>query len=114
MKQKPIRNVESLEREIYRRKLRLKEIESSLGRNMEDLPGQIPKMALYAFLGSKQKGNLNAGLPGQLMMMAMENEKLQSSLADLIDRIAEKLGSGIEKITHAVLDRKKRPRDEEA
>jgi len=109
MKSRKIRNMEGLDREIYRRRLRLKEIESTLGKNMEELPGQVPKMALYAFLGSKQKAGTGTGLPGQLMMMAMENEKLQSSLADLIDRLADKIGEGIQKLTHAVLDRKKDP-----
>jgi hypothetical protein len=109
MKSTKIRNAEGLDREIYRRRLRLKEIESTLGKNMVDLPGQVPKMALYAFLGKKQKADIGGGLPGQLMMMAMENEKLQSSLADLIDRIADKIGEGIQKLTHAVLDRKKDP-----
>lgn len=107
MKSKKIRNAEGLDREIYRRRLRLKEIESTLGKNMEELPGQVPKMALYAFLGSKHKSQSTAGFPGQLLMMAMENEKLHSSLADLINRIADKVGEGIQKLTHAVLDRKK-------
>jgi hypothetical protein len=107
MKKRTIRNADTLDREIYRRKLRLKEIESTLGRNVQELPGQVPKMALYAFLGSKQKPGVEASLPGQLMAMAMENEKLQSSLAELVDRIADKIGEGLQKLTHVILDREK-------
>jgi hypothetical protein len=38
-------------------------------------------------------------MPGQLLSMALDNEKLQAVLAELIDRIAEKLGIGLEKLT---------------
>jgi hypothetical protein len=107
MKKRTIRNADNLDREIYRRKLRLKEIESTLGKNVQELPGQIPKMALYAFLGSKQKPGAEASVSGQLMAMAMENEKLQSSLAELVDRIADKIGEGLQKLTHIILDREK-------
>jgi hypothetical protein len=113
MKQRKIRNAEGLDREIYRRKLRLKEIESTLGKNMEELPGQVPRMALYAFLGSKQNSAVPGSVPGQLMSMALDNEKLQTSLAGLIDRVAELLGTGLEKLTHLLRDRKKRRDDQE-
>lgn len=113
MKQRKIRNAEGLDREIYRRTLRLKEIETTLGKNMAALPGQVPRMALYAFLGSKYKHGAPVDIPGQLMSMALENEKLQTSLSGLIDRIAEFLGTGLEKLTRAFTDRKNRPHDEE-
>jgi hypothetical protein len=110
MSKRRIRGSESLDRVIYRKKMRLKEIESALGRNMEELPGQVPRMALYAFLGMKQKPGMSPGVPGQLMSMALENEKLQSALAVLIDRIAEKLGIGLEKLAH--IFSKPKPDDE--
>lgn len=112
MSRKHIRGTESLDRVIYRKKMRLKEIESALGRNMEELPGQVPRMALYAFLGMKQKPGVPVNVPGQLMSMALENEKLQLALADLIDRIAEKLGVGLELLARAFSQRKPEPGDE--
>lgn len=114
MSKQRIRGTESLDRVIYRKKARLKEIESTLGRNMEELPGQVPRMALYAFLGMKQKPGMPPSVPGQLMSMALENEKLQSALADLVDRIAEKLGIGLEKLSHAFSKRKARREEGDA
>lgn len=114
MKKRKIRNAEGLDREIYRRKLRLKEIESSLGKTMEELPGQVPRMALYAFLGSKQKSVVPGSVQGQLMSMALDNEKLQTSLAGLIDRVAELLGTGLEKLTQLLKNQTRRREDEDA
>ena len=107
-----IRGSESLDRVIFRKKTRLKEIESALGRNMEELPGQVPRMALYAFLGMKQKPGMPPSVPGQLISMALENEKLQTVLADLIDRIAEKLGIGLEKMSSVFSKRTPAPEDQ--
>lgn len=112
MSKRNIRGSESLDRVIFRKKMRLKEIESALGRNMEELPGQVPRMALYAFLGMKQKPGMPPSVPGQLMSMALENEKLQTALADLIDRIAEKLGIGLEKLSHVFSKREPKPEEE--
>jgi hypothetical protein len=112
MSKHQIRGTESLDRVIYRKKMRLKEIETELGRNMEELPVQIPRMALYAFLGMKQKPGMQPGLPGQLLSMALENEKLQVALAELIDRIAEKLGIGLEKLTAIFGWRKQKPEED--
>jgi antirestriction protein ArdC len=112
MSKHQIRGTESLDRVIYRKKMRLKEIETELGRNMEDLPVQIPRMALYAFLGMKQKPGMPPSMPGQLLSMALENEKLQVALAELIDRIAEKLGIGLEKLTAIFGWRKQKPEED--
>ena len=112
MSKRQIRGTESLDRIIFRKKMRLKEIESALGRNLEELPGQVPRLALYAFLGMKQKPGMTPSVPGQLMSMALENEKLQAALAELIDRIAEKLGIGLEKLSNVFSKRKPNPEDE--
>ena len=111
MSRTTIRDMESLDREISRRKNRLKQIEQTLGQNMEALPGQVPRMALYAFLGQKKGPAEPMGFAGQLLGMAMENEKLQSSLAVLIDAIAQKLGIGLEKLTEAVSKRRRKSRE---
>jgi predicted HTH transcriptional regulator len=44
--------------------------------------------------------------------MALENEKLQTVLADLIDRIAEKLGIGLEKMSSVFSKRTPAPEDQ--
>ena len=108
MSSSTIRDMNSLDREIRLRQARLKQIEKSLSQNLEELPGQVPRMALYAFLGRKKGPAEPMGFAGQLMGMAMDNEKLQSSLAVLIDTLAEKLGIGLEKLTEAVRKRRRK------
>jgi antirestriction protein ArdC len=111
MSKQKIRGTESLDRVIFRKKMRLKEIEAQLGRNMEELPVQIPRMVLYTFLGMKQKPGMPPSMPGQLLSMALDNEKLQLILAELIDRIAEKLGIGLEKLATMFGWRKQKQED---
>jgi len=43
------------------------------------------------------------GITGNLMLQAINNEKLQNSLAALVERLAEKLGDGIYKLTEKIL-----------
>lgn len=101
MKKNNIRTADALEKEIYKRKLRLKEIEKHLGHNMDNLKDNFGSMALQSILGPGKSSSL--GLTGNLMMKALDNEKLQSSLANFVERLAEKIGDGIHRVTDKIL-----------
>jgi len=101
MKKRTIRNLDSLEKEIYRRKLRLKEIESTLGNNVDHMKDHFGEMALHSILGPGKSNPMS--VTGNLMMTVMNNEKLQSSLAEFVERLAEKIGDGIHKVTDKIL-----------
>ena len=58
-------------------------------------------MALQSLLGPDKSNSM--GIPGNLMLKAINNEKLQNSLAQLIERLAEKVGEGIQKLTDKIL-----------
>jgi hypothetical protein len=94
MKKNSIKTVDALEKEIYKRKLRLKEIEKTLGQNVDQLRDNFGSMALQTILGPGKSSSM--GITGTLMMKVLDNERLQSSLA-------EKIGDGIYKVTDKIL-----------
>ncbi len=100
MKKNSIRNVDALEKEIYKRRLRLREIEKNLGHNVDHMRDNFGSMALQSLMGPGKNSTL--GIPGNLMLQAINNEKLQNSLAALVERLAEKLGDGILKLTEKI------------
>jgi hypothetical protein len=101
MKKNRIKNVDALEKEIYKRKFRLKEIEKNLGSNVDQLRDNFGSMALQTILGPGKKNPMS--ITGNLMMTVMNNEKLQGSLAEFVERLAEKIGDGIHKVTDKIL-----------
>jgi hypothetical protein len=101
MKKNSIKTVDALEKEIYKRKLRLKEIEKTLGQNVDQLRDNFGSMALQTILGPGKSSSM--GITGTLMMKVMDNERLQSSLAEFVERLAEKIGDGIHKVTDKIL-----------
>jgi hypothetical protein len=101
MKKNSIKNVDALEKEIYKRRLRLREIEKNLGQNVDYMRDNFGSMALESLIGPAKSSPM--GITGNLMLKAINNEKLQNSLAELAERLAEKLGEGIEKVTARIL-----------
>jgi hypothetical protein len=104
MKKRTIRNLDTLEKEIYKRKLRLKEIESTLGNNVDHMKENFGQMALQTIMGSVSSSPM--GIAGNLALKAINNEKLQNSLAEFVERLAEKIGDGIQKVTDKILHKK--------
>jgi hypothetical protein len=101
MKKYNIKNIDTLEKEIYRRKLRLMEIERTLGRNVDNMKDNFGQMALQSFLGPVSSSPM--GVTGNLLLKVINNEKLQNSLAEFVERLAEKIGEGIHKVTDKIL-----------
>jgi hypothetical protein len=101
MKKNSIKNVDALEKEIYKRRLRLREIEKNLGKNVDHMRDNFGSMALQSILGPGKSSPM--GITGNLMLQAINNEKLQNSLAELVERLAERVGHWIEKQTEKIL-----------
>jgi hypothetical protein len=97
MKRINIKNADALETEIYKKKLRLLEIEKTLGRNVDYMRENFSSMALQSLVGPGK--SIPTGVAGNLMLQALNNEELQNSLAELVERLAEKAGNWIQKMT---------------
>lgn len=101
MKKNNIRTVDALEKEIYKRRLRLRDIEKDLGKNVDHMRDNFGSMAYQSLIGPGKSSPM--GLTGNLMLKAINNEKLQNSLAEFVERLAEKVGDGIHKVTEKIL-----------
>ena len=101
MKKNNIKSVDALEKEIYKKRLRLRDIEKDLGKNVEHMRDNFGSMALQSLMGPGKSSPM--GITGNLMLKAINNEKLQNSLAEFVERLAEKVGDGIHKVTDKML-----------
>lgn len=86
---KPIRNINTLNRSIRELRDRQKAIEEKLDHNFQDLKGNYFNMTLNSILGGrKSNSNFWADLVGRIM----ESEKLQSGIGSMVSKLADKLG----------------------
>ena len=105
MSSQKIHNLSTLDKEIHRLKLRQKEIEDQLDKNVIGLKGNFGSMAFHTIIGSgigsylaSSTGNFWGGLVGRIF----QSTKLQTGLHKLIDGITEKVGDGIDSIASKI------------
>ena len=91
MAKRRIRSVEQLDREIYRYKLRVKEVEHEFDRNFDHLKHHFPSMVMRSVLG-RSKPVSAMGITGDVAIRLMESEQLQDGLFSLIDRLVARIG----------------------
>jgi hypothetical protein len=94
-----IRNLESLDSEIYRLKLRSKEIEHSLDKNIMGLRKNAGSMAINSFMQSGLiQGVASGNFWTNLVFRLFQSKKLQDGLGKLVDNLTDKIGDGIDKV----------------
>lgn len=91
MAKKRIRSVEQLDREIYRYKLRVKEVEHEFDRSIDHVKHHFPSMVLRSVLG-RSKPVSAVGITGDVALKLMESEQLQDGLFSLIDKLSARVG----------------------
>ncbi len=99
-----ISNLDTLEKEIYRLKLRQKEIEHNLDKNIMGLKKNAGSLVLNAILGVGLASTIAspAGFWNALVMRVLQSPKLQDGLGKLVDNVTEKLGDGIDKVASKI------------
>ena len=95
-----IKNLDSLEKEIYRLKLRQKELEHSLDKNIMGLKKNAGSMALNSIMGSGLASTISspAGFWDALLTRILQSKKIQDGVWKLVDNVSEKIGDGIDKV----------------
>jgi hypothetical protein len=97
MSNRTIKNLDTLEKEIFRLKLRQKEIEHNLDKNVMGLKKNYGSMIRNSVMG----GSILAGIVApthfwsNLLVRLLENKKLQDGAVKLVDNLSEKIGDGI-------------------
>ena len=100
-KRKKIRNLNQLDKEIHRQKLRAKELELKIDGQFDHFQDHFLSMAAQSLL--KKTGPATAGF----LNLILENDSLQEGLQQLSSRISEKLRHLIE----SFVSRFTRPKD---
>ena len=90
MAKKRIRSVEQLDREIYRYKLRVKEVEHEFDRSIDHVKHHFPSMVLRSLLG-RSKPVSAVGITGDVALRLMESEQLQDGFFSLIDKLSARI-----------------------
>lgn len=86
---RPIRNIEQLDRTIRELKMKQKSLETNLDNNFQNLKGNYFNMTLNSFFGGKRSTtNFWAGIVTRFM----ESEKLQDGVSNLVSKMADKVG----------------------
>lgn len=104
MKVKNIHNLDSLECEIYRLQLEAKRIEEKLDHNLEHLHENFSSMAMNSFFCHKRN---KISEKDSLISEVLDNEKLNSVLGKVTDRMAERAAAGIDRLVDKIFSRKK-------
>ena len=91
MAKRRIRSVEQLDREIYRYKLRVKEVEHEFDRSIDHVKHHFPSMVLRSVLG-RLRPSKPTGVAGDVVLRLLESEQMQNGLFSLIDKLSARIG----------------------
>ncbi len=91
MSRKRIRSTEQLDREIYRYRLRVKEVEHEFDRSVDHLRHHFPSMVIRSVLG-RSKPVSALGITGDVALRLLESEQMQDGLLALIDKLSSRIG----------------------
>jgi len=104
MKAKNIHNLDSLEKEIYRLQLEAKHIGERLDDNIEHLEENFSSIAMNS-IGCNKKSK--SGENGNPFTEFFNNDKLNSVVSRVTDRIVERAAAGIDKLVDKIFSKKK-------
>lgn len=89
---KPIRNINALNRSIRELREKQRSIEEKLDQNFQELRGNYFSMTMNSiFGGRKSQSNFWADLVGRIM----ESEKLQNGIGKMVSNLADKIGDAL-------------------
>jgi hypothetical protein len=98
-----IRNLETLENEILRLKLRQEEIEQTLDKNIMGFPKHLGSMALSSVMHSDLvQGIVSGNFWPQIFVRLIQNKKLQEGVRKLIDKVTDTISDGVDKVTSKI------------
>jgi hypothetical protein len=99
-KSKNIHNIDSLEREIYRLKLEVKNIEEKLDDNFTHLQQNFSSMAMNSFLSGRKIGSPQEGLFNSFIKNEAAASFLNKISGHIGNRVMENIDSLIDRAFH--------------
>jgi len=97
-----IHNLDTLEKEIYRLKLKAKNIEEKWDDNFEKLQHNYPSMFMNSFFQKKKEEKTNGN-------GFFKNDALNAVVNKVTDRVADRAAEGIENLVNKIFHKKTGP-----
>ncbi|HVT86602.1 MAG TPA: hypothetical protein VHD35_15465 [Chitinophagaceae bacterium] len=102
-----IKNLDTLEKEIYRLRLEAKNYESKLEDNLDHLQKNYASMAINSvFSRSSEKESGKEKIKEKIFSSIWDNEKIRNGIDKIIGHLADRASEGIENLIDKILHRK--------
>ncbi|OQY95555.1 MAG: hypothetical protein B6D37_05125 [Sphingobacteriales bacterium UTBCD1] len=102
-----IKNLDSLEKEIYRLRLEAKNYEGKLEENLDHLQKNYASMTFNTvFSRSPDKESGKERIKEKIFSSIWENERIRSGIDKIIGHLADRASEGIESLIDKILHRK--------
>ncbi len=105
-----INSIEKLDREISRLQAKAKDLEGRLDESFDYLQDNYSSMIMNSVL-HHAAGGLKNGIAGTILNFILNNEKLANALSKVINDLADKAATGIDRLAEK-MRRKKKDEDE--
>lgn len=99
-----IKNLDTLEKEIYRLRLEAKNAEDKLEENCEYLQKHFASMTMNSIFN--RPSTAKEKMKEKIFSSLWENEKVRNGLDKIVSYLAEKAADGIESLLDKILHRK--------
>lgn len=98
-----IKNLDNLEKEIYRLKLKSRQLEDRFDSNLEHLQNNYGSMIRNSIFQSKKESQ---PVSSSILDSVVNNEKLQNALNRIVNHLAEKAADGIDAVIDKLFKKK--------
>ena len=99
-----IKNLDTLEKEIYRLQLEARNYKDKLERNFEYLQKHYTSMAINSFF--KKNSSTEEKVKEKILNTLWENEKVRTGIDKIVDYVTEKASDGVETLLDKMFHRK--------
>src|SRR3974390_3231293 len=99
-----IKNLDTLEKEIYRLRLEAKSKEEKLEENLDYLQKNYASMIMNSIFNRAHSGKEK--IKEKFFSSVWENEKIQEGINKIISHLADRASEGIENLVDKILHRK--------
>jgi hypothetical protein len=99
-----IKNIDTLEKEIYRLRLEARDYKDKLEENLEHLQKHYASMTMNSFFN--RNSSTKERVKDKIFSSIWENEKIRHGIDKIVGYLAEKATDGIESLIDKILHRK--------
>ena len=99
-----IKNIDTLEKEIYRLQLKARDCKDKLEENFEHLQKHYASMTMNSFVN--RSSSPKEKIKEKILNTIWENEKVRTGIDKIVDYVTEKATDGVETLLDKIFHRK--------